>query len=516
MRLYITVFLMFSHTLFAQLQKNVEVEVVGRPSWQMLIPLEDNDLLMLVKSDITKLEIFKFGQELETKWHKEVFVDAEKAPTAYTIADDHISLMFSETSGMYYQVFIVDLLTGELEQSGFELREFFQDQDYVFFDKKVIMAGKNEKGAALYKYDFTKEIGFLEEKDLAGKVAVNQFEYNRESQTIEALWSVQTLGYADEKKKKGEFVKDAFVVYTVIDTTGQIVAQQKIVRNGTNFPMDGKMIKLPNGQKAVLGQYKSSEGDKGVYFYNLTTNEPLTTYSYAKLLSKPSSLAASDLSKLYSEFKFIPNAPLLGDGRIVFGGVFVRPEFSTVSDRSGSYYNPYDPYGMNNGFGRNSGMYNMPRTQTRQVFNGYNYPTGFVAEFGLDGQLINQNRVDINQLSGQIQSTLAYNVNGAVSYCLKGDLATNNFNIGNKPMLYKLTSEKSTDKRDNYLPTYQGVLHWYDNVFIANGSRLKIEAVSLNDNLDSSSTKKKKKKKSPASFSQVRKIIYLTKIASGN
>jgi hypothetical protein len=521
---YYFLFLVFLvQTAFAQLEKNVEVEVLGRPSWQMLIPMEENGLILLVKTDLTKASVFRFNKDLEKQWEQHIFLDAENAPKAYTLTDGRISLLFSETSGMYYQVFEFDLKTGVVEQDGFELREYFVDQDYVFLNNKVLMAGANAQGAAFFQHNFNTEEGkLIEEKGIAGQVAVNLFEYLPENNTIESIWSVKTKGYSNEKKKKGEFIKDAFIVHAVLDTTGKVLTKTELKQSGGKFPMDGKLIRLKNGEKMIIGTYQSNVGDKGIYTYGLTSNILMKTYSYTSLLKGTKALAVEDLQQILKTYNFLSNQPIEGDRNVIFGGVFVKPQFQTVTqqDLNNPYNYGYGGYGnsrYNNMYGYNSQRRN---TTSRQVFQGYHYPTGFVIEINFEGDLVTSNRIDLNNISGEVQQALAYNAKGAVSYCLKGDLAANNFNIGTKPLLYKLTNEDPSNRKPNmgFLPAYNEVKYWYDNYFIAEGGKSKMEAISVNDNVVA--TKKrglfgKRKNKTPATFTQVRKTIYLTKIASG-
>ncbi|MGR3809181.1 hypothetical protein [Jiulongibacter sp. NS-SX5] len=527
MKKYIVLFCFLSFNLFAQLDKNVEIEVVGKPTWQMMIPLQEDGLLFLVRSDVTKAMVYKFDKDLNKLWEKEVFLDAEDPPKAYTIADDHISVMFSETSGMYYQVFEFDLSTGEIDQDGFELREFFVDQDYVFLGDKVLMAGSNEKGAAFFNHNFTTEIGQLKEQsEIAGKVSVNLFEYLPESNVIESLWSVKTTGYANEKKKKGEFVKDAFIVHALLDTAGNVLSKTSIKQKAGNFPIDAQLVRIGNGQKLIMGQYQSNSGDKGIYTFDLNGSNQLKTYSFSSLLRGRQALSIEDMKALMSSYHLMSNKPVYGDGKVYFGGSFIKAQFQTVTENDPNYR--YDPYGSMYGRSRYNSYYNnqRSRTTTRQVFRGYHYPVGFVLEFTENGDLITSNRIDINNVSYQVEPSLAYNESGAVAYCLKGNLAANNFAIGNKPILYKLSEEQRTNLSPaniSAIPSYNGVKYWYDNYFIAEGSRSKVEAVTINDEILKEAQKKKKKglfgrKKdsTPPSYAQVRKIIYLTKIASGS
>ncbi len=526
-RIVLAVLLFVQFTAESQLQKNVELEVVGRPSWQMMIPMDKDGLIFLVKTDLTKMKVFRFDNELTNLWEKEVFLDAEAPPKAYTLAEDHISLLFSETSGMYYQVFEFSLSDGSIHQGGFELREFFVDQDYVFLQDKVVMAGNNEKGAAYFIQNLKADEGRLQEQaEIAGKVAVNLFEYVPERNQIESVWSVKTAGYTNEKKKKGEFVKDAFVVYAELDTAGQIVNKTLIKQTGGKFPLDGHLLRMSNGKKVIMGTYQSNAGDKGVYYFDLSVGGQMKTYSYTALFKGQNSLTTKDLEALMSGYTFMPNDPLEGEDKIIFGGVFVKAQFQSVTEQDPNY-NPYGYGGYGSPYGNRYGYSGTrSRTTTRQVFRGYHYPVGFVMEMEPDGELISSNRIDVNNLTSQIQPALAYNKTGAVSYCMKGDLATNNFNIGTRPMLYKLSDddnkkEISNSQSASAIPSYSSVKYWYDNYFIAQGSRSKIEAVSVNDNLNDKQKSQrrglfgKKQSKTPASYAQVRKIIYLTKIASG-
>jgi hypothetical protein len=523
MKYLLLLLVFFAQSISAQLVKNVEVVVIGQPSWQMLIPMQENGLMLLVKTDLTKVSIFRFDKDLEKLWETHIYLDAEDAPKAYTLADDRISLLFSETSGMYYQVFEFDLVTGAVNQDGFELREFFVDQDYVFINNKVLMAGANTEGAAFFQHNFNTDEGkLMEEKSIVGQVTVHLFEYLPKSNNIESIWSVKTKGYSNEKKKKGEFIKDAFIVHALLDTVGTVIFKTEIKQSGGKFPMDGNLIRLKNGDKMIVGTYQSNLGDKGIYTYGLTGNAFMKTFSYTNLLKGSKALAVEDLQQILKTYNFLSNQPIEGEQNVIFGGVFVKPQFQTLTqqDLNNPYNYGFGGYGnsrYNNRYGYHSQRRN---TTSRQVFKGYHYPTGFVMEISHDGDLVMSNRIDLNNISGQVQQALAYNAKGAVSYCLKGDLAANNFNIGTKPLLYKLSDEAQSSVKPNmgFLPAYNEVKYWYDNYFIAEGGKSKMEAISVNDNVSTSKKQglfSKRKKKTPATFAQIRKTIYLTKIASG-
>ena len=65
MRILTVFFLFVCQLTTAQLLKNVELEVLGYPTWDMEVSLGEDGLILLVKSDVTKIEIFRFDQNLD-------------------------------------------------------------------------------------------------------------------------------------------------------------------------------------------------------------------------------------------------------------------------------------------------------------------------------------------------------------------------------------------------------------------------------------------------------------------
>ena len=508
------IFCFFTSLCLAQLQQNVEIEIVGMPSWQLLIPMQTKGLLLFIKTDQTKAKVIHMDKDLGKIWEKDLFLDVERAPTAYTFDNEHATFLFRETSGMYYQLFTFDLKSGDYTNKGFELREYFQDQDYVFLKNKLIMAGANETGGAFYEYNFETEKGRLFANNLKGNVRVQEFKLNPESNKIESLWAVKTIGYSNEKKKKGAYTKESYLAYVDFDTLGVAVFQKDIKQVNGHFPIEGKTLTL-NGKKSVLGTYQTSKADKGVFFTNLNDPKSLKTYPFSSLIAGNQDISPADMQKLTKEYAFLMNDPVSNAQGVVLGGVFYKPEFKNVSEQV------YDPYAnQNNGsrYGNNSSIFgrNNTRTQSKRVFLGYNYPLGFVLNLDENGNELSKNRIEINQLSPQIKQALSYNSTGAVAFCVKGNLAAKNFNIGTKPILYKLSNDDNAAvKTQNFIPQYQEVQNWYDNYFIANGSKNKLEVVKIEQSTEASKTRKKRKRSNSPTFTQVRKTIYLTKIASG-
>jgi hypothetical protein len=503
--------LFVSFVSIAQVEKTVQVDILGRPTWQQIIPLGNEGIVFFTKSDVTKAKAIRFDTDLNRLWETELFLDVEKQPTAFTIDEKYLTFMFSENQGMYYQLFKIAIKDGKFEDKGFELREFFQDQDYVYLGNRVLMAGQNEKGAAFYNYKFDEGFGDFIDADIKGKTQVQLFQLSPDKSRIEALWSVKEMGYSDEKKKKGEFTKDAFIVYAVYDTLGQKITSTKIESKAGNFPLTAKLLKLDK-QQIITGTYQSNNGQKGIYFAEIEGGKVIFNefYTYRELLKGDPQISDEDVKKIADNFIFLPADPIMANGQISVGGTFIRAEYQTISERNPSY-NPsmYDQFGRYNRWGNMGGV---SSTNSRQVFRGFNYLNGFVATFDLNGKLIRQKRIDMNQISPQVAENLAVTSKDSYAYCTKGNVAVGYLNIGGSPIKYKLSEDKIDSKNQSFIPTYHEVQYWHEKFFIADGSRYKFEPIK-EEVIEEKDQKKKKKASRNPPQANVRKIIYLSKIA---
>lgn len=501
MKCALFLFLIFFES-YGQVIRNIEVEVVGKPSWQLLIPMDTIGVFLFVKSDIAKAKIVLFDKELKKKWENDLYLDVENQPTAFSFDKEKVTFLFKETKGMYYQFFVFDLLTGKHTSNGFEIREFFNNQNYVFLEDKLLIAGANEKGAIIYEYSFKTKKGKLISSLILGKVQCQVFEYNSQNKKIKSLWSVKEIGYANEKHKKGEFFKEAFLTFADFDTSGNQLSNKRINQHSGNFPISGKFIELQNGKTILTGIYQSNLGEKGFFFYDLTqlSNEnKLNIFSFRSLID--SSIQTENFKTNLKDISFLPHFTLHNTKLIGMGGAFYKPEQGSKNHSFGSGQ-------PNTGiafFGRNN------RTQSNTYLKGYRFFTGIVLNISTDGVFVSSNSLELNLLSPQINQPLSFSGIGSVAFCQNGALIMKNFNIGNKPVVYKLTDEIPNSKDINYLPSYNGVKFWYDNYFISNGSKSKIEAISIK-NIPNS---RRKRKNSSLVYTQIRKTIYITKIASG-
>ena len=486
--------------------KTVEVEVSGNPSWQKIISLGQEGLLLFVKKDITKALIIKFDSDLNRLWENEVFLDVERKPTSYYLDNHQVTFLFSENQGMYYQLLTFDLKNGKEKNRGFEIRDYFQDQSHVAFNDRILIAGINEKGGVFYDFDFKSNEGEFSAVDFNGKAHVQFVQYNSQTHLIETLWSIKDQGYSNEKKKKGEYIKNAYVVYAKFDTLGKLISKNAIQSNAGNFPLTAQLTTIDSLKSVVTGVYQSNNGVNGVYFSKIEYDKTIFTkfYDFQKLLVGTENLNYEQLKKLISTFSFLSAQTIFAENQIFLGGSFYQPSYQVISSGNPDY------------LGNNINSFNsMQRTKTKQVLSSYNYSSGFSASFDLGGNLLKQQGIDIQQISSELDDVLAINNQHSVAICTKGNLIVTNPKSLTETNSYKLSNENNEIKSNQFIAKYRNVKNWYENYFIADGSRVKFEVIKeMSAPKEKPSSRKKRQRQIPET--NVKKIIYLSKVINSS
>jgi len=495
-----------SNYLAMSVLKTVEIEVSGNPTWQKVILLGQEGLLFFVKKDITKALIIKFDTDLNKVWEKEFFLDVERNPTSYYLDNHQVTFLFSENQGMYYQLFSFDLKDGKEENRGFEIRDFFQDQSFVAFKDRILIAGINEKGGVFYDFDFKSNEGEFSATDLSGKAQVQFVQYNSQTHLIEMLWSIKEQGYSNEKKKKGEFIKNAYVVYAKFDTLGKLISKNAIQSNAGNFPLTAQLTKIDSLKSVVTGVYQSKNGVKGIYFSKIEYDKTIFTkfYEYRKLMTGTENLNEEQLKKLSSTFSFLSAQTIFTENQIFLGGSFYQPSYQLINADNPDYVG-------NDIISFNSRQ----KTKNKQVLSSYNYSSGFTASFDLSGNLLKQQRLEIKQASSELDDVLAINNQNAVAICNKGNLIITKPKSLTETNNYKLSNENDETKNNRFIAKYRNVKNWYENYFIADGSRIKFEVIKeMSAPNEKPSRRKKRQRQIPET--NVKKIVYLSKILNSS
>lgn len=488
------------------LLKTVEIEVGGHPTWQKIISLGQEGLLLFVKKDINKALIIKFDTVLNRVWENEVFLDIEQKPSSYYVDNQQLTFLFNENQGMYYQLFSIDLKNGKEINRGFEIRDFFQDQSYVAFKDRILIAGTNEKGGVFYDFNFKSNLGEFYTADLVGKAQVQFINYNSQSHFIETLWSIKEQGYSNEKKKKGEFIKNAFVVYAKFDTLGKLISKNAIKSNTGNFPMTAQLTTIDAMEKVVTGVYQSNNGVKGVYFSKIENDKTIFTkfYDYRKLIVGIEDLNDEQFKKKSNTFSFLLAQSIFVENQISIGGSFYQFTNEVVSVDNPEFV----------GYNLNSHNF-IQRTKTKQVKSSYKFSNGFAVNFDRNGDLLKQQTINIKQTSSELDDVLAINNQLSVAICNRGNLIVTNLKNLRENNIYKLSTENNETKNNQFIAKYQNVKNWYGNYFIADGSRVKFEVIKeMSASKEKPSRPQKRRRQIPET--NVKKIIYLSKVLNSS
>jgi hypothetical protein len=516
------VLILFNQIAFSQQLKQVEIPADGKMEWQFLLPLEQNGLVLFYKNEMTKGSIVRFDKDLNISWQSDFFIDAERGPKSYSVNKDKLSLMFSENNGAYYQIYEVNLADGKIKNYGFEITELFNDQDFVLTKKGVLVGGSNDKGAAVYNFNEENGSGELVQKDLTGIVSVQSFQLNEKTGNVEAIFAVQKIIEQTAKQKKANakpIVIGSEIVFLEINQEGEVI--QKIIIQGENGnnPMNARVLRVSNSEFFLSGTFRNPSGKQGVYASKIIDGKKsfIKFYDF-QTITKNSDLSAEQLKILVDQFSYSLHEIEFKENQFVIAGEFFRPEYKTTTE----YVN--SPYGNNyggsyGGFGR-SNYYdpfnnNRQQTQSKQVFVGYRYASGLVYTFDNDGNLKSNNLIGIDKVSREVSESFAFSSNNELALCKNGKIIVTRLDDPGIQQTYQITAENTTNNKAG-LPVYNSVKHWYDNIFIGTGVRNQTEVIK--NSIDDLPVEKglfgKKKKRIQTQSIKIKRIIYLTKIAS--
>lgn len=471
--LLICLFFLLSYGGYAQVLNSTTIEVVGSPTWYRTISLDKKGVVIIIKEDQTRFKIVRLDASLKKLWEQDLFLDTERPPAAFCVHEERLALVFSETSGMYYQLLDFNLQDGVYIRRGFEVREFFQDKGLVMFDDKAVLLGTTEKGIAYFVYDFKSDQGELINTEYQGSLSIEESSLS-DDETIKLLVNEKTIGYSNLKKKRGEYTKSSKMVVVNLDANGKVISKLEVVPNAGKFPVSGSW----SDDKNLLGGiYQDANGEKGFYFSFLKSqeNKPVFFRTFSELIGE--SLNTKDKDKYLKQVKFHTFSPKTTNGKIHIGGIFYLPKYEES-------------------FNRNN------RGASSRFFKGYEFSTAYIFTLDESGNLWSENATAVNQSS--INIPIAINSAGAVAYLSKGSLSVKNFEIGTKPIVYQLSDDRSANSP--HVAAYYQVNHWYDNVFLAVGAQSKVEAIDLGQ---------RKKTKRSVPFTQTRRTYFLTSVSAG-
>lgn len=454
----ILVLLLSVQGLYGQILHSAQLEIIGSPGWYKVVNLQDKGAVMILKEDQTRFKIVRYDAHLQKRWDQELFLDTEAGPASLQVYGDRLALLFSESSGMYYQWIDFDLNTGEYLRKGFEVKEFFQDGGIAVWGERWVMIGTDKAGLALYVYYPKEDRTAYLSGVLPGQYEIQEVVGGKQLRVVAIA---KTLGYANEKKKRGEYVKSAHLVVVKLDSSGRVMEERSVIAAGGKFPVQGYVV----GEEEAYGIYQQPDGSKGMYLSALS-QEKNTPYLYRSF---------DELLEMEGKTKYLKTAnyrllsPATGEDKRYVGGVFYTPKWEKNGVDSKSEWE---------------------------------YSQAQILVVNQEREIEEVQRVNLSQTAGQGGAPLSINDAGVLAYVMNGKLLLRNFQIGTKPLAYAL----SEDKVSPFVAGYRQVMHWYGNVFLGIGTQSKTEAQHR------SGTKKKKR---PIPYTQTRKTFYLTAISAG-
>lgn len=260
------------------------------------------------------------------------------------------------------------------------------------------------------------------------------------------------------------------LTFKTYDYEGKAISSKDIGDN-SHIPLSGKLVKLPNGEYMIAGNFADNCSDYsvGIYTYKLFEDQEPTFYDFLSLKNYLNYLSDKKKERFENritkkknkgkDFKIhqriIINEPVASDdGMTLLAEVFI-PEYKNNI-----------PLGLP--MGRNYRW----QTNTYYTFNNFRYTHVLVLHFNRKGDLIWDNSIDLNDfqsltLDTKVQLTPAGN-GYAIAYPDMGKINTVSVGPNVKSQEKNVLDLKAEDR--NILNTsHTELISWYDHTFLAYG-----------------------------------------------
>lgn len=410
------------------------------------------------------------GYDVDFKeiWSKNNLFERGFSYLDYKVENQMLFLLFEKTttSGQKINIVTIDILTGKLENTFFDLEHKINIGYFVVIGNSAIVSGEVFQPKLIRFHSSIKPITFW--FDLSSKLSkyiIPEVKTNTYVINCKKFSEVSVaVVYKSFDRKKGNKL-----LLQIIDESGEILQTKEIV-NKTQFDLVSCEILSKNLPKSVhIGTYnvlqsrefiKYSLDASGFYFssYNFDSLQAVKFYSFSNLKNLSKIFRKSGLTQIKSaNKKQIIDGVLLHDVETYDGKYYLISEFFYPQYTYITYYDPAS---------------RMTRTQSQ--FEGYRYTGALLVCFNEFGELIWDNIIEVNNiLSKELRERVKLFVDGVdviMVYSEDGKLHYQVFNNG-VSVDKKQSSDIETYRKGDQLrgDYFSDIEYWYDHYFVAYG-----------------------------------------------
>ncbi|MCR9062940.1 MAG: hypothetical protein NXI00_03185 [Cytophagales bacterium] len=405
--------------------------------------------------DLT-VSFIKFDTDLTEQWRTSYEPGFLFRMLKYFETENHLYCLYREEDTKNINILRLDVITGDYVVTETKLLTAMDIDLFKVIKSKILIGGRYNDRPVVEMINLFAQSGKVLPEIHSNNIKLNNIEINEQEGLVYVLLKNS---------------RNCKLLLKVYDYEGKIIGKQTLGEKN-KLPLNGKVIKIPNGDYVLTGNYADNCSDYSVGFYthSLTKEEETHYYDFVDLNNFLSYMPEKRRNRVSSRIKkknlkgkdfklrqrLLIQEPIGNDqGMTMLAEVFY-PEYKNYTS------NMY-PVGRNYRWGANN----------YYTFNNFRYTHALILHFNNEGKLDWDNSISLNDLQSRtldhkVQLTAAQNGAFVVAYPDEGIIKTTIVD-GSSQTLEEIPLDLQS-KNENIIDTYQSELSsWYAHSFIAYG-----------------------------------------------
>jgi hypothetical protein len=403
-----------------------------------------------------EINFLKFNTELENQWRNQYKPGFLYRMIRYFEAENHLFCLFREDESQNINVLRLDISTGDYVVTETKLLTNMEIDLFKVIKSKILVGGRYNDRPVVEMINLFAQTGKVLPEIHSNNIKLNNIEVNADEELVYVML------------KNSRNCKMLLKVY---DYDGKLIGKETLGEKN-KLPLNGRLIKIPNGDFVLAGNYADNCSDYSVGFYthSLSRNTETHYYDFVDLKNFLSYMPEKRQKRVRSrisrknlkgkDFKLrqrlLIHEPIKGENGMTMLAEVFYPEYK-------NYNAGFMPIARNYSWGSSS----------YYAFNNFRYTHALILHFDANGKLEWDNSIALNDIQSR---TLDYKVQ-------LSNVAENKYIIAYpddkiiKTAIINGSSQTLADlpvdlenKNDKILETYQSELtSWYDHSFVAYG-----------------------------------------------
>lgn len=443
----------------------VEIELEDKRKEYEIIPVEEKGVLIFSEAEEgskkTKQIDWNFAlynNNFEKEWAKSFSINSDFKFLSKCYSAPYLYMIFSKWKDPNMELVRLNMASSEFDKFIITTPKKFDFSKFDVINNSAYFEGFLKKNDLVGHYDLVSKSFKILPSAFEGKTELLEFTINKKSEEADFVYLIEN------KKQKYINIKSF--------KEGAASNDIRIKSANENELLTAKMNSVENGNKVIIGTYSTNRFAQGIYFSKIVNNEQkiLNYYSFTDFKNFFNYLSDKKKGKIEKKIdrKKDKGKDLELDYRLLVHDLIESKDHYTLVAEA--YYPTYRSESYTT-----AGPNGRPVTQTRMVFDGWQYTHAVIAGFDKDGKLLWDNCFVLGDFKTfQLRKKVSVNVNGPLiklAYGTNNAIRTQTFSGNSIVDQKELKDLKTNFEADKLKWSTFNLDYWYGNYFINWGNQ---------------------------------------------